>query len=100
MLQMLITIAKMLLLLSFVYKLNTPQSNRVNRSQYGRGTSFRQPFVEYIANNCYIPISGMCFIKCNKYFTNKDYTEEFRDFIENEKHSIGVMTSARIQPFS
>ena len=49
---------------SYVYKVNTPQFNRVNRSQYGRGTSFRKAFVEYIGNKCYIPISGMCFINC------------------------------------
>ena len=41
----------------------------------------------------------MCFIEFNNYFTNKDYTEEFRDFIRKEKNRPGVLTSARIQPF-
>ena len=54
--------------------------------------------VECNGKNCYIPTSWMCFIKCIVYFTNKDCTEEFRDFIRNEKCWSGVMTSARIQP--
>ena len=48
----------------YVYKLNTPQFNRVNRYQYGRGTNFRQDIVQYTGNNCYIPTSGNCSIKC------------------------------------
>ena len=55
--------------------------------------------VEYHGQNCYIPTSGNCFIKCIKYFTKKDYTEEFLTFIRTEKYRSGVMTSARIQPF-
>ena len=54
---------------------------------------------QYQRKNCCIPTSGHCFIKSNKYFTNKDSTEEFRDFIRNEKYRSGVMTSARIRPF-
>ena len=53
--------------------------------------------VEYQGQYCYIPTSGMCFIKCNNYFTDKDHTEEIHDFIRNEKYRSGVMTSARIQ---
>ena len=83
----------------YVYKLKTPQFIRVNRSQYGRGTSFRKDIVENIGNNCYIPTSGNCFIKCINYFTKKDYTEEFLTFIPTEKYRSVVMTSARIQPF-
>ena len=60
-----------------LYKLNTPQFNRVNRAQYGRGTDFKHDIVEYMGNNCYIPTSGNCFIKCSKCFTDRDYTEEF-----------------------
>ena len=45
----------------YVYKSNTPQFNRVNRSQYGRSTDFEQDVVEYIGNNCFIPPSGICF---------------------------------------
>ena len=48
--------------------------------------------------NCYIPTCKICFIKSNKYFTTRDYSEKFRDFIRVENYRSGVMTSARIQP--
>ena len=37
----------------WLYKLNKPEFNKLNRSQYGRGTDFKQDVVEYIGNNCY-----------------------------------------------
>ena len=40
------------------------------------------------------------FIKCIKYLTGKDYTEEFLTFIRTEEKRSNVMTSARFQPFS
>ena len=83
----------------WLYKLNTSEFKKVNRSQYGRGTDFKQDIVEYIGNNCYIPTSGNCFIKCNNYFTKRDYTEEFLPFIRTEQRRSNVMASARIQPF-
>ena len=83
----------------WLYKLNTPEFNKVNRSQYGRGTDFKQDIVEYIGDNCYIPTSGNCFIKCINRFTKKDYTEEFLTFIRTEQRRSNVMTSARVQPF-
>ena len=71
----------------------------VNRSQNGRGTVFKQDFVEYIGNNCYIPTAGICFIKCNNHLTDKHYTEDFSTFIQTEQRISNVMTSVRIQPF-
>ena len=35
----------------WLYKLNTPEFTEVNRSQYGRGTDFKQEIVEYLGNN-------------------------------------------------
>ena len=58
-----------------------------------------QEIVEYRGKNCYIPPSGMCFIKCNNYFTIREYTEECLTFIRTEQGRSNVMTSARIQPF-
>ena len=69
----------------WLYKLNTPEFKKVNRSQYGRGTDFKQDIVEYIGNNCYIPTSGNCFIKCINHFLKKDYTEKFLNFIRTEQ---------------
>ena len=48
----------------WLYILNTAEFRKVNRSQYGGGTDLKQDIVEYIGNNCYIPTSGNCFIKC------------------------------------
>ena len=79
--------------------LNTPDLKKVNRSQYGRGADFKQDFFEYIGNNCYIPTSGKCFIKCIKYLTGKDYTEEILTFIRTEQRRSNVMTSAKNQKF-
>ena len=42
----------------YIYKLNTPQFNKVNRSQYGNGCSFDKLIIEYLGNNCFIPTKG------------------------------------------
>ena len=101
---MLITILKMLLLLfyvclCYVYKLDTTQFKNVKRSADCKRTNHMQEIVEYHGKNCYIPTSGMCFIKFINQFTKKDYTEEFLPFIRTEQRRFNVMTSARIQPF-
>ena len=56
----------------YVYKLNTPQFKFIKRSAYGKGSNYMQKIVEYHRKNCYIPTSGLCFIKCINYFTEKD----------------------------
>ena len=83
----------------YVNKLNTPQFKMVRRSAYGECTNFLQEFVEYHRKDCYIPTSGVCFLKCNKYFTKKDYTEEILTFIRTEQRRSNVKTSAKNQPF-
>ena len=83
----------------YVHKLETLQFKVVKRSAYGKGTNYMQEIVEYHGQNCYIPTSGMCFIKCINYFTKNDYTEEILTFIRSEQRRSNVMTSARIQPF-
>ena len=83
----------------YIYKLNTPQFIKVNRSQYGNGCSFDKIFIEYLGNNCYIPTKGYCFIKCVNYLTGQDYKQQHLDFIRNEKRRSNITTMARIQPF-
>ena len=61
----------------WLYKLNTPDFNVVKRSTYRKGTNYMQEIVEYHRQNCYIPTSGVCFIKCNNEFNKKEDTEEF-----------------------
>ena len=82
-----------------MYKINAPEFKKVNRSQYGRGRDFKQVFVEYIVDDCYIPTSGNCFNKCNNYLTGEEYTEELLTFIQTEQRRSNIVTSARIQPF-
>ena len=82
----------------YIYKIETKQFNKVNRSQYGNGCSFDKIFVEYHGNNCFIPTKGYCFVKCINYLTGQDYKERYLDFIRNEKRRSNIMTKARIQP--
>ena len=82
-----------------IYKLNTPQFNVVKRSVCAEGTNYMLEFVEYHGPNCYIPTSGHCFMKCIKFFTEKDYSEQFLTFIRTEQRRSNVRTSARNQPF-
>ena len=83
----------------YIYKLDTPQFNKVNRSQYGNGSDFKHEIIEYQGNNCFIPTKGYCFVKCINYLTGEDYKEHYLDFIRNEKRWTIFMTKARIQPF-
>ena len=77
-------------------KLNTPEFNRVNKSQNGRRTDFKRDYVEYIGKNCYIPTSGNFFIKCINHQTGTDYKEELSTLIRTEQRRSNLMTSARI----
>ena len=82
----------------YIYKLNTPQFNKVNRSQYANGCDFKHEIIEYRGNNCYIPTKGYCFVKCINFLTGEDYKERYLDFIGNESRRSNIMTKARIQP--
>ena len=82
----------------YIYKINTPQFNKINRSQYGNGCNFDKIIVEYRGNKCYIPTKGYCFVKCINYLTGQDYRQEYLDFIRNGSRRSNVMTMARTQP--
>ena len=83
----------------FVHNLYLPQFNVVNRSGYAKDKNYMKKIVENHGQNCFIPASGMCFIKCINYLTNKDYTKEFWDLNGNAKYRSSVATSAKVQPF-
>ena len=83
----------------YIYKLKTPQFNDVQGSAYGKRTNIMQKIVDYHGQICYIPTSGISFIKCIIYLTEKDYTEEFLTLFLSEQRRSNVMTSARMQPF-
>ena len=82
----------------YIYKLNTPQFKKVNRSQYGNGCDFKQKIFEYRGNNCFIPTKRFCFVKSNNFLTGQEYTQQYLDFIRSEKRRSNMMTKARIQP--
>ena len=83
----------------YIYKLDTPQFNKINRSQYGNGCSFDKLIVKYRGKNCYIPTKGYCFVKCINFLTGQDYRKQYLEFIRNESRRSNIMTKARIQPF-
>ena len=83
----------------YIYKLDTVQFKKVNRSQYGNGCSFDKIIVEYRDNNCFIPTKEYCFVECINYLTGQDYKQQYLDFIKNEKRRSNIMTMARIQSF-
>ena len=83
----------------YIYKINTPQFDRVNRSQYKNGCDFKHEIIEYRGNNCFIPTKGFCSIKCVNFLTGDDYKEQYLDFMRNERKRSNIMTKARNQPF-
>ena len=60
----------------YVYKINTPKFNKVNRSEYGIGCDFKHKSFEHRGNKCFIPTKGYCFVKCIKFLTGKDFKEQ------------------------
>ena len=83
----------------YIYKINTLQFNKVNRSQYENGCDFKHEIIEYRGNNCFIPTKGYCFIKYVNFLTGQDYKQQYLDFIRSEQRRSNIMTKARIQPF-
>ena len=83
----------------YIYKLDTPQINKVNRSQYGNGCDFKHEIIEYQRKKSYIPTKGYCFVKCINFLTGEDYKQQYLDFIKSEQRRTNIMTKARIQPF-
>ena len=69
----------------YIYKINTPQFNSVNRSHYGNGCDFKHEVIEYRSNHCFIPTKGYCFGKEVNFLTGDDIKEQYLKFIRNEK---------------
>ena len=83
----------------YIYKIITPQFNKLNRSQYGNGCDFKHEIIEYQGNICYIPTKGYCFVKCINFLTGQDYKQQYLAFMRKEERPSNVTTKARIQPF-
>ena len=82
----------------YIYKIDTPQFNKIKRSQYGNGCDFKHEIIEYRGKNCFIPTKGYCFVKCVNFLTGQDYKEQYLDYIRNEKRRTNIITMAPIQP--
>ena len=83
----------------YIYKIDTPQFKKVNRSQYGNGCDFKHEIIEYRGSNCYMPTKGYCFVKCINFLTGENYKHQYLEFIRSEQRRSNIMTKARIQPF-
>ena len=70
--------------IGYIYKINTPQFNKVSRSLYGSGCDFKHEIIDYGGNNCYIPTKGYCFVKCINFITGEYYKQKNLDFIKHE----------------
>ena len=82
----------------YIYKIKTPNFNKVKRSHYGNGSDFKHEIIGYRGNNWFIPTKGFCFVKCINSVTGQDYRQHYLDFIRNEKIRSNILTMARIQP--
>ena len=85
--------------IGYIYKLDTPQFSKVNRSQYGNGCHFKHKLFEYRSNTCFIPSNGYCFVICINFLTGQNYQQQYLAFIRSEQRRSNILTKARIQPF-
>ena len=82
----------------------TKTSNKTQRKDYGTGCdSFHiLPYlhmVEYEGSLYYITEENDFFRKCSEFLYEKDFSQQYRDFIEKSQRNKNRMTSAKIQPF-
>ena len=72
---------------------------KVNRSDYGGGANEFNNIEEYEGNKCYIPNGNGCFLKCNNYIFDKDFSTQYFEFIKSYKRRSSVMTRCRFPEF-
>ena len=56
--------------------------NKVKRSDYGTCCDFQQKLIGYRSDLVFIPEANECFRKCIDFIYQKDYSQEYRDFIK------------------
>ena len=69
------------------------------RSEHERGANEFSIILEFEGENCYIPSSKACFLKCIIYIFKKDFSTEYFEFIQSYKRRTNVMTRCRIPEF-
>ena len=77
-----------------ISEVDTPQSNMVRRSKFGKRCDFKRVVEESIENIFYNPIRRYCFSKFFKYFTNRDCTKKYFEFIGNGKRRTKIKTTS------
>ena len=81
----------------YLYKINTPPFDKVNRSQYGNSCDSKHEIIENRGYTCFMQTKGYCFVKCFINITGQDYKQQY--FIRNGKSRSNIMTKARIHKF-
>ena len=81
------------------FQLNQPEFKPIKRSKFGKGSNHLFDIEEYVGTNCYIPAGNNCFVKFINTLTEKDYTQQYLEFICEGGRRKNVMTLAKIQPF-
>ena len=56
----------------YTYQSISFKFNKINRSEYGKGTNYNQNFHEVFVGKRYTPTSGYRFIECNKFLTGEN----------------------------
>ena len=56
--------------------------NKVKRSNYGTGCDIQRKIIEYKSDLVYNPEANECFRKCIEVIYQKDYSQEYREFIK------------------
>ena len=73
--------------------------NKVKRSIYGTGCNIQQKLKDYRSDFVYIPEANECFRKCIEFIYQKDFSQEYREFIKQSDRRKNIMTQTKIQPF-
>ena len=81
----------------YIYKLDTSQFKKINRSQCGNGCDFKHEIIEYRGKNFYIPTKGFCFVKCINFLTGEDYKQQYLDFIGSEQRRSNILTRTKVK---
>ena len=72
----------------YIYKIDTPQFNLYETSQYGNGCDFKHEIIEYRGKKCCIPTKAYCFVKRVLFITGEDYKQQKLDVIRNRENQI------------
>ena len=73
----------------------TKTFNKIKRSNYGTGCDAFKKIVEYRGNLCYILEENECFHRNLEFIYNKDFSQQYLEFIKQSHRNKNIMTSAK-----